>query len=305
MATSGTWPDSRGGQPERRHVQAGHRGGVGVAGPPAAALGEHHQGQPLPVGQLEQPVGLAVVHVALGAGQHAVVVGHHRDRPAVDRRGAQDQAVGRGAGDEVVERAAAALRRDGQRAVLGEAARVGQVGDVLPGRSAPGGVAPRGHLGPSLVQPDPVPLPHLRQVGPDVVQRDVAGLRLLGGVGPGLGQHDQDVSGRHRGAHRRGHLAHQARGLRPHLVLHLHRLDDQQLVAGGDRVAGRHRDRDHGPGQRRAHRGRRRRAALRRRPSGGSPGARRPLAPRRARRPSPRRACRARAPAAAPAAGPC
>ena len=174
MATSGTRPDSRGGQPERRHVEAGHRGRVGVAGPPAAALGEHDQGQPLPLGQLEQPVGLAVVHVALGAGQHAVVVGHHRDRAAVDRRGAQDQAVGRGARDEVVQRAAAALRRDGQRAVLGEAARVGQVGDVLPGRSASGGVAPLGHLGPSLVQPDPVPLPHLGQIGPDVIQRDVA-----------------------------------------------------------------------------------------------------------------------------------
>ena len=121
--------------------------------------------------------------MALGAGQHGVVVGHHRDRPAVDRRGAQDQPVGRGARDEVIQRAAAALRRDGQRAVLDEAARVGQVGDVLPGRSAPGGVASRGDLGPCLVQPDPVPLPHLLQVGPDVIQRDVTGLRLLGGVG--------------------------------------------------------------------------------------------------------------------------
>ena len=245
----------RGGQPEGRHVEPAHRGGVGVAGPPAAALGEHDQGQPLPADQLEQPVGLAVVHVTLGAGQHRVVVGHHRDRPAVDRRGAQDQAVGRGAGDEVVERAAAALRRDGQRAVLGEAARVGQVGDVLPGRPPPGGVPPLRHLGPPLVQPDPVPLPRLREVRSDVIQRDVLGLRLPGGIGPGLGQHDQHRPGRHRDAHRRGHLAHQARGLRPYLVLHLHRLDDEQFVARGDRVAGLDRDRHHGPGQRRAHRG--------------------------------------------------
>ncbi|HLN71618.1 MAG TPA: hypothetical protein VK280_30650, partial [Streptosporangiaceae bacterium] len=39
----------------------GHGGGVGVARAPAAALGEHDDGQPLAAGQLEQPVGLAVV----------------------------------------------------------------------------------------------------------------------------------------------------------------------------------------------------------------------------------------------------
>ena len=254
MATSGTRPDSRAVSRNVGTSRPADRGGVGVARAPAAALGEHDQGQPLPLGQLEQPVGLAVVHVALGAGQHAVVVGHHRDRTAVDRRGAQDQPVGRGARDEVIQRAAAALRRDGQRAVLGEAARVGQVGDVLPGRPASGGVAPLGHLGPSLVQPGPVPLPDLGQIGPDVIQRDLAGRLLLTGAGPGPGQHDQDLSGRHRGAHRRGHLAHQAGGLCPHLVLHFHRLDDEQLVAGRHRVARRHRDRDHGSRQRRAHR---------------------------------------------------
>ena len=109
--------------------------------------------------------------------------------------------------------------------------------------------------GPGLVEPDPVPLPHVRQIRPDVIQGHLAGLRRLGDVGPGLGQQDQHRPGPHRGAHRHRHLVHQAGGRGPHLVLHLHRLDDDQLVARGDRVAGPGRDRYHGAGQRRAHRG--------------------------------------------------
>src|ERR1035441_7695625 len=63
---------------------------------------------------------------------------------------------------------------------------------------------------------------------------DGGGLRGLGGIGPGLGQHDQHGPGLHRGAHRDGPLTHQVGGPRPHLVLHLHRLDDEQFVARPD-----------------------------------------------------------------------
>ena len=47
-----------------------------------------------------------------------------------------DQAVGRGVGDQILFRAPAALRGNGQRAVLDEAAGIDQVGDVLPGGAA-------------------------------------------------------------------------------------------------------------------------------------------------------------------------
>jgi len=100
-----------------------------------------------------------------------------------------------------------------------------------------------------------VPLPHLREIRPDVIQGNVAGPGRLGGVVRGLFQHDQHGPGLHRGARRHRHLAHQAGGRGPHLVLHLHRLDDEQFVAGGDRAPGRGRDRNHGAGQRRPHRG--------------------------------------------------
>ena len=70
-----------------RQSSAGDDRAVGVAGPPAAALGEEHDRQPHALGQLEQPVLLAVVVHALGAGEHRVVVGHRRRAGrAVDRR---------------------------------------------------------------------------------------------------------------------------------------------------------------------------------------------------------------------------
>lgn len=46
------------------------------------------------------------------------------------------RAVGRGIGDQILVGAPAALRRNGQRAVLDEAAVIDQIGDVLPGGAA-------------------------------------------------------------------------------------------------------------------------------------------------------------------------
>ena len=62
------------------------RPAVGVAGPAAAALGEEHDRQPQPLGELEQPVLLAVVLRALRAGEHGVVVGHDHAARAGRRR---------------------------------------------------------------------------------------------------------------------------------------------------------------------------------------------------------------------------
>ena len=112
MPTSGTSPLSRAEEVERQAVEAGHAGAVGVAGPAAAALGEEHDGQALALGQLEQPVLLAVVLQALRAGEHGVVVGHH-DRPGwpSTRADAADQAVGRRALDQLLERRGAGAAR--------------------------------------------------------------------------------------------------------------------------------------------------------------------------------------------------
>ena len=70
---------------EGQAVEARHAGAVGVARAAAAALGEEHDRQPLPLGHLEEAVLLAVVLQALGAGQDRVVVGHHHDRAGPPR----------------------------------------------------------------------------------------------------------------------------------------------------------------------------------------------------------------------------
>ena len=119
MPTSGTSPDS---SAKMWKV---------VVSSPATPMPSVSPGRPPPpsakrttgsrqlLGQLEQPVLLAVVLQALRAGEHGVVVGHgHAARAAsapnsvaVDRADAGDQAVGRG------------VRRSGRRAIGGGAAR--------------------------------------------------------------------------------------------------------------------------------------------------------------------------------------
>ena len=128
-------------------VEPGHDGHVGVAGAAAAALGEEDDREAQPLDELEEAVLLAVVHLALGAGQDGVVVREHgaagpflAEEVAVDPADAGDEAVGRRVGDEVLGAAARPLGRDDEAAVLLEAARVAQVLDVLPGRPPPAGV---------------------------------------------------------------------------------------------------------------------------------------------------------------------
>ena len=170
-------------RPEREGagVEGGDDGVVGVAGPPSPALGVEDDGEPHPLDQLEEAVLLAVAEGALGPGQDRVVVGEDRaggalgrEEVAVDAGGAADQAVGGGAGDQVVELAAAALGGDRVAAVLDEGAGVDQVGEVLARRAPAGGVpllaprraaprprsvpaapaAPLGHFSPPQAPPD-------------------------------------------------------------------------------------------------------------------------------------------------------
>ena len=111
--------DAREPAPEREGAGVERRddGVVGVAGAPAATLGEEHRRQAHPLDQLEQPVLLAMADRPLGPGEHRVVVGEHRaggalaEQLAVDPRGAGDQPVGRGAGDQLVRRRGASAAR--------------------------------------------------------------------------------------------------------------------------------------------------------------------------------------------------
>ena len=83
--------------------------------------------------------------------------------------------------DQVVDRAAPALRRDHQRAVLDEGARVAQVLDIL-ARGALIGFAPaRDGVGPRGVESDRVALVHLREIGADVIEIDFFRLGGLDG----------------------------------------------------------------------------------------------------------------------------
>ena len=147
--------------------------------------------------------------------------------------------------------AAAALRGDGQRAVLDEAAGVDQVGDVLPGGAAASLVA-LGHSGlPTLVEGDQVALPDLVEVGPRPVEIHCRRGRFAVAVGAGPGEDQQwiagadDLAGRHQDADRPQRIRRDQR------VLHLHRLEHHQLRAGAE-IGAVGRRLDDGAGQLRA-----------------------------------------------------
>ena len=79
---------------EGHALEPRHSRVVGVARPSATALGEQHDRQPQPGHQLEQPVLLGMIALALGARQDRVVVRDHCAALAVDPSDAADQPVG-------------------------------------------------------------------------------------------------------------------------------------------------------------------------------------------------------------------
>ena len=167
-------------------------------------------------------------------GQHRVVVGHHGDGHTAGRSGAEHDAVGGSPLDQVLNRAGRPLRGDGQPAVLDERTLIDQVGDVLPGGAPTVGVPAFDHLRASLVERVAVPAKRLAQVVADMVRvgargalrRAARGARRLG-VGDGLARVDE-VADRH------AHLADNARPVRDHDVVHLHRLEHDHFGPGGE-----------------------------------------------------------------------
>ena len=144
---------------------------VSVARPPAATLGEQHQRQSQLARELKHPIFLAMVLMPLRAGQHRVVVRHDdgarlvgAEQISIDSRKPGDEPVSRRVFDQVVLGAPAPLRRHDNRPVLDERARIAQLVDILARRPLPRLAPTRHRVGPRRVEPDFVPLEHLRQV---------------------------------------------------------------------------------------------------------------------------------------------
>ena len=132
------------------------------------------------------------------------------------RAHAADEAVGRGVGDEVVDRPAAALGGDDHRAVLHEAAGIEEVVDVLPGGAVPGLAPPGDRVGPGVVEADGVAARGPRPGRP--APRAVAATAAVGSaasVAAAGVEHRQDVARLHLVAHRDGDRCHDRRVRRP------------------------------------------------------------------------------------------
>ena len=244
---------------EARDVEAGHDRAVGVSRPAATAFGEQHQRELLLQRDAEQPVGLGVVAHALRTREHGCVVGHQgaarhlgAEQRAVDGADAGDEAVGRRVRDQVIDGAAAGLGRVRERAVLGEAVRIDEVCDVL-ARAAQSEGVPLGHrLGPRRVMRQRVAVERLLEVGAQ--GRFVGGgNRLLHervvAVARGSELHQQ-IAFRDRRARLGQHCEHFTRGHGADLVLHLHRLEDEQHLPRPHRLAGGDQHGDDGAGHR-------------------------------------------------------
>ncbi|MCY1218013.1 hypothetical protein D9M72_299460 [compost metagenome] len=201
-----------------------------------------------------------MVALALRAGQHGGVIGQHRaaralgrEQAAVDRAGAGDEAIGRRVGDQVGFAAAARLRRHRQAAVFAEAAGIAQVADVLARGALAARAAPRHGIGAGGVVEEGMAVEHALQVGAD--GRRVGRFGLAFGMGTCIGrlQHQHDLAFGHLRAGIGAQVDHAAGALRHDGVLHLHRVEHGDGLAGLDqRVLGRQFD--HAPGHRRAHR---------------------------------------------------
>src|SRR4029453_18807165 len=130
------------------------------------ALGEEYDRQVIASGEVEHPVGLAMVLVSLGAGENGVVIRHHAtagsgrsEEVGVDGRHASDEPIGWRALDELRQTAALSLGGDRQCSILDEAAWIAHVVDVLPGRALSRRPAPGDGRGPGRIEATRVAAP--------------------------------------------------------------------------------------------------------------------------------------------------
>ena len=158
-------------------IQPRHADKIRIPRTTAAPFRKQHQRHLPLAGQLQQAIGLLVVHHSLGTSEHGVVVAHgHHPRALlahlirVDRAGTTNQSVRRAHGLQFLGTATAALGGQGHGAIFLEAARVEQIVEVFPGSALALAVAFCHRLGPAFVADGLVAIQHLRQVLADMVQ---------------------------------------------------------------------------------------------------------------------------------------
>ena len=195
-----------------------------------------------------------MVHVALRAREHGVVIGDDDAAPAlraellsIDGRDAHDEAIGRCVLDEIVELAPAPLRRDRKAAVLHERAVVDELRDIF-ARGALIGVAATLDRGRAIfVERVGLARDQLREIGTDMVEIDVGFRRR--GIGRNVERfeiHDR-LAVHQRDAVAGEELCHTPALLGHHKMLHLHGFDHGELLARADDLAFLHLNGDDGP----------------------------------------------------------
>ena len=213
------------------------------------------------LGQREHAVDLLVVHVALGARQHGVVIGDHHAACAfgpeflgVHRRNAGDQPVRRRVLDQVLDLAAAALRGNRKRAVFDKRAGIDELGNVLARGALVGLAPPLDCARPVLVTRDGMPRIQLGEISADMVEIDLDFFRDIVVVEFDRLQVQDRLALHQGGAAVAGDLRHLAAMRRVDQMLHLHGFQHRNLLAGSHQVAFGDIDGDDGSLQRRRHR---------------------------------------------------
>jgi hypothetical protein len=229
-------------------------------GASAASFGEEHDRQPHRLGELEEPVLLAMVLGALGAGEDGVVVGdrdHLRGAPgehvSVHRADAPDHPVGRCLLDQFLDTAPPSLSGDHDRPVLDERILVDEIGDVLARGASPHLPPTRHGIARVLVEPHRVARDGLREVGADRGRVDRRGCLDCDRLDVGGRQPHHGLARRQRLPDRHEHRVDSAALGCVDRVVHLHRLDQHQLLPRAHEIAALDVDRDDRPLHRRRH----------------------------------------------------
>jgi hypothetical protein len=194
-----------------------------------------------------------VVAHALRTRQDRVVIGHRDARPALDLADPGHQTVGWSACDQLLARAPPLLRGEQQRAVLDERARVHEVVEVLARRPPAELVASRHRLRAPGVEANGMALVHRPEVGALAARLRLGGLARPLTLGGARLEHEQQLALLDRVADGHRDAPDHAVGLCEHLMLHLHRLEDDERRAGANPLVGSVRDRDHDAGELRPH----------------------------------------------------
>ncbi len=180
-----------------------------------------------------------MVHRALGASEHGVVV-RHDDAPracvakerSVHSTDARDHAIGRSPSDQVFDGSTPSLSREDQRAVLDECSVIDEVCDVLARGPLTGLSTLRNGFRPILVETKRVAIDHLCEISSNMAERSLrADLRWSLDVLSGYQEH-QGIPGCHHLVGSSEHLLDDPAPFRADDVLHLHRFEDHERLTG-------------------------------------------------------------------------